>query len=258
MQYDAKRGAWVRAGAFIGAAGLAIASQPRARGKSRSSVATSGGRNLDLVINDMAFSKTRWYAATGHGLFFSADRGARWHLLPLGSVPDLPVSSVRVSDDAQSLWVVSLRGLVFSTDGGRTWAWHDLPLSAGGALRLELAPSPLEPQGRTLVATAHNGLFISRDSGSSWQQAASGLPELPIEDLAVVDNLFVASLHAGGLFVSLDRGLNWNRVKGTVAQGFFPAVAAEGSSVTVLAASANDGIYAVVFTPDSKVAIPQP
>ena len=82
---------------------------------------------------------------------------------------------------------------MFSADGGRTWTWHDLPLSSGGALRIELAPSPLDPPGQTLLVTANNGLFISRDGGVSWEQAAAGLPELPVEDLAVVDNLFVVS-----------------------------------------------------------------
>lgn len=250
MQYDSEHGVWKRVGMVTGAAGVPAAiSRPTPRGLPSPIAPPAGKRTSDPAVNDMAFTSKRWFAATERGLLFSDDRGARWQLMPLGPLLTLPVDSVRVSIDAQSLWVVSQRGLVFSTDGGRTWVWHDLPLSSGGALRLELAPSPLEPEGRTLVALAHNGLYISRNGGDTWQQAGSGLPQLPVEGFAVVNDLFVATLHVGGLFLSRDSGRTWDRVTGTVAEGLFPAVAAEGRSVTILAASATDGLYAIAFAP---------
>jgi photosystem II stability/assembly factor-like uncharacterized protein len=171
--------------------------------------------------------------------------------MPLGPAANLPVASVRASRDARSLWVVSLRGLVFSKDAGLHWTWHDLPLNSGGALRLELAPGKRE--GDTLVASAHNGLFISRDGGDSWQQAAAGLPGVPVEDFAVVGQVFIASPRVGGLYISVDAGRSWMRVSGTVAEGVFPAIAADAGAGTVLAASATDGIYAIAFEERSKI-----
>src|SRR5262249_51671429 len=159
-----------------------------------------------------------------HGLLVSDDRGRSWNLLPLGPLADLPVSSIRSSLDGQSLWAVSLRGLVFSNDAGHTWNWRDLPLEAGGAVRLDIAHNPAGAD--TFVAAAHNGLFISRDSGESWEQAASGLPQTPIEDLAIVGNMFVVSPTTGGLYLSDNSGRTWNRLPGTIAEGSFSAVAA--------------------------------
>jgi len=191
----------------------------------------------------MAFTTTRWFAATEQGLLVSSDRGSRWKVLPLGPLPNLPVSSIRTSADAKSLWVVSLRGMVFSKDGGAHWTWHDLPLNSGGALRLELAPGA--KPGEVVVVSAHNGLFISRDGGDSWQQVAAGLPGVPVEDFAVTGRIFAASPSVGGLYLSFDAGHTWTRVTGTVAEGLFPVVAAHADAATVLAASATDGIYAI-------------
>jgi photosystem II stability/assembly factor-like uncharacterized protein len=254
-RYDAQRRSWARAGTLDAAA---TAKPPSPSGKldpsdkSAARKAARGERALNLVVNDMAFAETRWFAATEKGLLLSGDRGAHWKQLPLGPLPDLPVASVRASADARSLWVVSLRGLVFSSDGGRNWTWHDLPLGSGGALRLELGPGQRERQ--TLVAVAHNGLFISRDAGDTWRQAAAGLPSAPVEDFAVAGEMFVASPQVGGLYVSTDAGRTWARITGTLAEGFFPVIAADAAASTVVAASATDGLYSIHLGPDPLAA----
>ena len=243
MRYDEKKGAWVRAGMVVGEA----ASIPRGRaaaGQRRASKrAAANGRPLEHLVNDMAFSRQAWFAATQDGLLASTDHGASWSLFPVGPMTTLPVRSVRCSADGQSLWVVSLRGLVFSRDAGKTWSWHDLPLEAGGALRLDVAPEA--SYGQTLIAAARHGLYISRDAGHRWQQAASGLPEAPIQDLAIVGSVFLASMQTGGLYVSSDRGRTWARIEGTLAEGFFPVVTTLDAASTIFAASATEGLYAV-------------
>jgi photosystem II stability/assembly factor-like uncharacterized protein len=253
MYNDPDRRAWVRRGTIVAAS----AAEPRAEsergvsGRRRLPTTASGGRTLGWLVDDMAFSQSRWFAATDHGLFVSGDRGAHWSLLPLGPLPNLPVQSVRASHDGRSLWVVSLRGLIFSHDAGRNWHWHDLPLSAGGALRLERVPG--SPEGETLVASARNGLYISRDAGRSWQQAANGLPGVAVEDFAVLGHLFVAALHLGGLYVSYDEGRTWSRLRGNLAAGLFAAVTAQDDGDTVLAASASDSLYSVQLGPAASV-----
>ena len=107
--------------------------------------------------------------------------------------------------------VVSQRGIVFSDDGGISWAWHDLPLSSGGAVRLAGQPE----DGSTLVALARNGLYISRDAGNTWRQAASGLPSTPVQDFAAAQGIFTASMRTGGLYASFDLGQTWDRLPGT-------------------------------------------
>ncbi len=161
MRYDAQKKAWLRTGSVIGEAAGAAAAAARAGRKSTTASPSSGAskakpaeaksnskpgsglgsppRPLQQIVTDMAFSSNQWYAATDIGLLMSTDHGVTWDLKPLGPLITLPVQSVRVSQDGERLWVVSLRGLVFSADGGKSWAWHDLPLDSGGAISLDVA-----------------------------------------------------------------------------------------------------------------------
>ena len=240
MRYDAGKKAWKQAGTVVGeAAGVKAhlsrgVNGPPGRAK-------SDPRPLLDVVTDMAFSSKEWYAATTGGLLVSTDQGATWRLKPVGPLASLPVQSVRVSSNGQRIRVVSLRGLVFSDDGGNSWTWHDLPLKSGGAVTLD-AQSGDE---NTLVAIARNGLYISRDAGKTWQQAASGLPSTPVQDFAATGGVFVASMRTGGLYVSSDSGRTWDRVPGTLADGFFAAVAPSNEPGVIFAASATEGLYKV-------------
>jgi len=190
------------------------------------------------VVNDMAFSDEAWFAATEQTLLVSRDLGESWEPLPLGPV-SLPTRSVRVSPDGRKLWVVSLRGIVFSRDTGKTWAWRDLPFEAGGALRLDIAEKD------TFLATTAKALYISRDAGRNWQKAGRGLPEARLQDLAIIGKIFLASMESGGLFLSRDRGATWERIEGTLAEGFFPVITTTVAADIVYAASSTDGLYAV-------------
>ena len=231
MRYDAAKGVWVRAGAMVGEAAAAT----DRHGKR---VPATRPRPLDLPVLDMAFASDLWFAATGEGLLASRDRGQTWSLFPFAPLV-LPVSSVRVSGDGRQIRIVSLRGMVFSEDGGKRWTWHDLPFEAGGALRLDAADDS------TFVATAAKGLYISRDGGKRWSISESGLPDAPVQDLALSGDEWLASMRTGGLYLSRDRGESWTRIEGTLAEGFFPVVTTGDSAGVIYAASTTEGLYAV-------------
>jgi photosystem II stability/assembly factor-like uncharacterized protein len=246
MRYDEQRKLWSQAGRLtVETAATFSGLVERKPGKKAAPMRTAGTA-FSEPVNDMGFSASAWFAATDHGLLRSLDHGETWTLMPLGPLPTLPVRSVRVSADGESLWIVSLRGMVFSHDSGRTWNWHDLPDTAGAALWLDSAPNTGDGAGKeTLVASAENGLYISRDSGAAWKRVGSGLPQVPIQDLAIAGSTFLASMRTGGLYLSRDAGRTWARVSGALAEGFFPVVTTEEQATTLFAASATEGLYAV-------------
>jgi photosystem II stability/assembly factor-like uncharacterized protein len=250
MHYDAQKKSWQRAGTVTGEVAAATVQAMRSS-RSPSRTSQTAPHQLGQVVNDMAFSSSRWFAATEKGLLVSTDQGAIWTLNPIGPLTTLPVQSVRVSSNGERVWVVSLRGMVFSIDGGKSWTWHDLPLKAGGAVTLDVDRA----DENTLISIAHDGLYISRDAGKSWQQAGAGLPSTPIQDFTISGNVFLASVRTGGLYVSSDSGRTWTRLAGTLADGFFPAVTAESNAGVIFAASATEGLYAVEWTP-SAAAVP--
>ena len=241
MRYDAGKDAWKQAGMVVGEAADAKAPAPRSGRNTAAGKSINGPQPLMDVVTDMATSSKEWYASTGRGLLVSSDRGATWTRKPVGPLASLPVQSVRVSSNGERIRVVSMRGLVFSDDGGNSWTWHDLPLKSGGAVSLDAQPG----DENTLVAMARNGLYISRDAGKTWQQAAAGLPSTPVQDFAASGGVFVASMRTGGLYVSSDSGRTWDRVPGTLADGFFAAVAPSNEPGVIFAASATEGLYKV-------------
>ncbi len=182
MRYDSSKRTWTQSGKLTPETAATLrefgGTQARKKAPAQENVAACCGSLLNEPVNDMGFADTAWFAATNHGLLRSEDHGENWALMPLGPLPTLPVRSVRVSADGESLWIVSLRGMVFSHDAGKTWSWHDLPESAGSALWLDSARGlPVRTQRRcevgeeTLVASAENGLYISRDSGAKWNRS---------------------------------------------------------------------------------------
>jgi hypothetical protein len=120
-----------------------------------------------------------------------------------------------------------------------------LPLNSGGALWLDVALASEPGQPETIVAAAENGLYLSPDAGKAWHLVGSGLPQAPIQDLAIEGSTFLASMRNGGLYLSRDRGESWSRVSGTLAEGFFPVVTTEEQATRLFAASATEGLYAV-------------
>jgi photosystem II stability/assembly factor-like uncharacterized protein len=207
----------------------------------------AGLRRLRAVVNDMAFSVGGWYAATEDALLVSRDEGRTWRGVPFGPL-SLPTRSVRVSPDGRRIWAVSLRGIVFSLDGGRSWAWRDLPVDAGGALHLDAADES------NFFAIGNRALYVSLDAGRTWRKAGNGLPQVPIQQVAFVAGWVFAAAQSGGIYYSRDRGLSWSRLEGSLAEAFFPAVVASASSSTVFAASSTDGLYAVEFSSSGSAA----
>ena len=245
VRYNAAHSLWMPAGRLTPDTARTVAAAEAHEGHQRTRPTASAESELALGVNDMSFCRTGWYAATDEGLLRSTDHGITWSLQPLGPLPTLPVRSVRVSANGANLWVVSLRGLVFSHDAGKTWSWHDLPLNSGGAQWLDVALDSEPGQPETIVAAAENGLYLSSDGGKAWHLVGSGLPQAPIQDLAIEGATFLASMRGGGLYLSRDRGESWTRVAGTLAEGFFPVVTTEEQATRLFAASATEGLYAV-------------
>jgi len=260
MGYDAGKKAWMRAGAVdgdlatrnapISQAGststhgtrrVAIPRVPGDLHKSAAGKASTGWHAMRYVVADVAFSSNKWFAATNAGLLISTDRGATWKPKPIGQLTKLPLQSVRVSRNGEHIRIASVRGLIFSDDGGNSWTWHDLPLNSGGAVTLNV-PTVDE---RLIVVIARNGLYISHDAGTTWQHAASGLPSTPVRDFVATGSVFVASMSTGGLYFSTDSGGNWDRVPGALADGFFAALAASDEPGVLYAASPIEGVFRV-------------
>ncbi len=234
-RFDAQRNTWARVGVISDSSAL-------------NSVGDLAGGRSELHafrpnVNDIFFGGSAWFAATEQGLFVSHDSGRSWVELPFGQ-GKLAVGSVRGSPDGRQIRLASSGGMVFSADAGRTWAWHDLPLESGGAVRIEWTSDDI------LLAASRAGLYISRDAGISWTKAQTGLPGGLADGMLTGPDFWLVSIQRAGLYISRDQGATWARVKrsGSVGaaragDGQFPVLAASGDAGRIYAGSANDGLF---------------
>jgi len=263
LRYDESKSAWVRAGR-LSSAGAEAAIKPAARGSANRESHGAPPRShaspafVDANVTDMVFARQKWYAATLTGLLASIDGGANWSPVRIGALTKLPVESVRVSRDGKALWIASLFSIACSTDAGVSWKWIDLPPALGLIQRLEVSPNDaagqIDPAPILLVET-YTGIFISRDAGKTWGAPGHGLPETPVQDVAIAGPIFLAAMDFGGLYLSRDSGLTWQRLEGGVTGGFYSSVFAApplpgdspvaGADVAFYAFSASDGLYAI-------------
>jgi len=107
------------------------------------------------------------------------------------------------------------------------------------------------PGGALFAGSTEHGVYTSRDTGKTWQQANSGLPPS-----ANIDTLFwepihqtlYASIDGRGLFATTNGGQSWTtRGSGLPARTFALIVSSEGGSVataTTLYAGTEKGLYA--------------
>ena len=101
-------------------------------------------------------------------------------------------------DDPEHIIATTERGLVTSTDGGRTWQ----PLSAP-----PLAYLSWEEDGGLWGAGADGGIHRSTDKGTTWEHQGN-LPGPP-EALLVHGSVHYAAVSDEGIFRSTDGGRSW-------------------------------------------------
>ncbi len=92
-----------------------------------------------------------------------------------------------------------------------------------------------------------NGLYYSKDTGSTWQPVTSFPSYSGISDIAIYDSLHVlVSTHSDGLFLTTDGGRNWTNYQpgggGRFQQSEFTQVAFNGSTSVLHALQYNSGM----------------
>ncbi len=139
-----------------------------------------------------------WDAGSGR-LMVSADQGRTWETRSTLGLRDFAVSP----RNAEELLATTERGLVRSTDGGRTWS------AVPGAPVLAVLSWP---RADALYGVAPNGTVRhSADGAASWTQrgSAGGAPEaLAVDDRGGTQTLYVA-VRDRGVLASRDGGTSF-------------------------------------------------
>lgn len=176
-----------------------------------------------LAVYDAGRQQTILYAGTVDGIFRSDDGGAHWSQKNVNyseaAYEDTPAAMIADPASPQVLYAARVYGnhLVYkSLNGGDTWMPLSvstvLPYDRAAALTIDTTTSPATLY---LGATA-SGVHISRDGGSSWSQASSGLPVDSYGYVGAVSRLIVDTTTAPSTVYATVFGAETINYKGTV------------------------------------------
>jgi len=208
---------------------------------------SAGMETIDYAsaLHDVAFSPEfatdqTVFAATGGGLFRSADGGATWTLVDglTGAFINMVYDVAVAPDFGSSGHMMALGGgLSVSQDGGQTW---DVVAQSIGLPTY----SPNFAADQTVFGGGNGGVYKSVDQGLTW----TGVFSTSVTALAVSPD-FAAdhTLWAGGaaIYLSDDCGEEWiTRTVGTgVTAVYALAVSPDFASDHTLFAGTNNGLY---------------
>ncbi len=150
------------------------------------------------------------------GVYKSTDGGRNWEITSLTwQAWDVHFNSLWIEQkEEQNIYISSGGNLWASADKGETWAQSDQNdartwdenSSGMGAYKVELKVNPVNPM--FLFAQEESGaIFISQDSGSTWDYSVNG-QSLLFDSKG--ENIYILS-DSNSLTISNDNGASWQR-----------------------------------------------
>lgn len=177
-----------------------------------------------------------WSAGMSGGLFLSTNFGVSWSTIT--NLPNQPFSQVACSADGQKL-IAAAYGIYASTNGGVSWVltsapattWRSIASSADGG---ELAGVPV----------SGTGVYVSQDSGSSWQMTTvtTGVSYQGVACSGDGRRMVAVASWPYSIFVSDYSGFLWAQTSVPAATWYATASSTNGAN---LVAVSFDGLVAV-------------
>jgi photosystem II stability/assembly factor-like uncharacterized protein len=157
---------------------------------------------------------TLYVGACSGGVFKSVDGGGSWNPINNG-LPSGSVNFIAIDPKNPSTLYLTAADTIFKTnDGGNNWQ----AISPNfGSLR-NIVIDPINPS--IIYVAGFGQIYKSVDGGNSWKPQETGLPDFPINALAIDPNM-PSTLYAGvaiiggvgapleGVYKSIDGGENW-------------------------------------------------
>jgi len=158
------------------------------------------------------------------------------------------------TDDAARMWMAAGGKMVFTADAGKSWEEDVVPWPAevhGAEVRwMRAGPFSAIPAANSrtaglpsppLLAATARGLYRRTETGRSWQLVQNGLPAAEPVASFFGAGLCVIAMRTGGLYLSRDGALSWERLDLGSESGLFTGTAQNGDG-SLLAASLTEGL----------------
>jgi len=207
-----------------------------------------GGTVLGLAICPLA-DVSRYWAATGCGIFLSDDAGKSW-IQSLNGLTTPLLSALAVAPNG-ALFAGSLDGALFASfDFGATWEAGRVPPELLAPVTAVLASPNFNQDGSAFAATDGAGVLATRDSGKTWEESSFGMADSSVLAMATSPDwsgreiIFAATME--GVYLSRNGGRSWRETELMIDDDVVDALAvspAFESDRTVYAATEGGRLY---------------
>ena len=200
-----------------------------------------------------------FYVGTQEGLWTSADEGATFQSLDIGTALFTGVLAIGLDPgDADNLWI-GLQDLGAgaptvrrSTDGGATWAPAAPAVTDVSCTGIAVSPGDSDKVFAVFEGFLGGGsVWITTNAGASWTNRTAGLPGNPMQDVQTDGSRVLVGggqLFGGqdvGLYSSINDGLTWTALH----DGSWPRLVVTGIAIdpndsqTLLVATDGGGLH---------------
>lgn len=133
--------------------------------------------------------------------------------LPISPGWSEPILSLAVSP-SNRLYAGTLSGIACAAKPGDPWTFRGPAVGTEAVFAIE-CPGPEE-----VVAGLHNGVFRSKDGGSTWTETDNGLKATDVRSLLITPTgRLLAGTEYSGIYYSDNRGGNWERAEPRFMEG---------------------------------------
>ncbi len=168
----------------------------------RSWIRSDSGMPGQSRINAFGSADGLLFAGTDAGIFISSDEARHWQPAAGAALTSGRILSFAVLG-RKAYAGTDARGLLASSDGGRTWAVE-------AAFPSQKVRCLIAHGNRIHAGTDANGVWVSNGSGQPWSRLSDGLPNnSQIFALAVVRGKLFAGLYSQGLYAMDERQHSW-------------------------------------------------
>ncbi len=206
---------------------------------------------LALAVNPSNSSSI--LAATGSGIFTSANGGTSWTLSAAGVLPSQVKSIIFDRKNSGVVYAGTLGSGVFkSADGGASWAPFNTGIQTAQVNSLEFDP---QTQSILYAATGNAGVFSLAAGATAWTNITGNLPLISVSDILVypaATGVYFAAT-ATGIYLTPNGGTSWYPSSNVPAN----VLASDDVGLVVYSGTTQNGILSSTNLGNSWVPINQ-
>lgn len=178
-------------------------------GASWKTISIPGASSWSAIVSSSDGSRIAASASSGGGIYISSDAGATWNK----TLTSDNSMSIATSSDGLKLVVVGPGAMYNSVDGGATWSQMASQFSIWSAVPIASSSDGSKLAIYTSLYSGLAGIYISVDSGMSWNQtlATNHVSALNVSPDGSVLTAILSAAGGGAniVYVSVDGGLSW-------------------------------------------------